>query len=83
MSQYTFCPRGKQEGILVTSKELEEFALKNKREYIDSVIPLPEINSLPCLNINRCSRKAIYWENIDSGAHGWCCSECGRVIQWG
>ena len=25
---------------------------------------------------------AIYWET-DTGSHGWCCSVCGEVLQWG
>jgi hypothetical protein len=23
-----------------------------------------------------------YWESGD-GSHGWCCSECGMILQWG
>lgn len=25
---------------------------------------------------------AVYWEN-EQHSHGWCCPNCGKVLQWG
>lgn len=89
MSKIGYCPRGEMQGIVTT--EAEQIELKNVLEehYIDHFIPLPDVTPEQ-QKVKRCTcdkdhdsmEDAIYWEN-ETGAHGWCCSECGEVLQWG
>jgi hypothetical protein len=74
-------------GIKVTGKQLQQFASLLGKKYIDEVIPL----SKPVQIVVGCSLnheknemvdKMVYWKTPD-GDHGWCCSECGKVLQWG
>jgi len=86
MSEYGYCPRGGQEGVLVTQKELVEFAAKHKLKFIDQVIPLPGKKNQPdpkkCGSDHESTGNVVYWET-EMGSHGWCCANCGEVIQWG
>ena len=85
MSKISFRPRGGQEGIEVTTKELEVFSGKLGKQFIDEVIPLPNISPEKqklFLEMCPCTADQIYWER-DNGKHGWCCSDCGTVTQWG
>ena len=90
MSAMEFCPRGGMEGIYVSTSELEWFAKnQTKSKYIDSHIPLPGVDPRKQLSAMKTCNKdhdgfddAVYWET-DKGSHGWCCSNCGLVIQWG
>ena len=85
MSKKAYCPRGGQEGIYVTISELKRYAKKSDRKYIDEVIPLPLHGKQPdpknCTNGHGFG-ETYYWEN-NEGGHGWCCAECGQVLQWG
>lgn len=75
-------------GYKVTTDELSAFAKKHGRKFIDEVIPLPGEKNQP--DPEKCGAKenhgdmtnAVYWET-DNGSHGWCCQECGLVLQWG
>lgn len=90
MSTHTFCPTGLMDGILVADAELTEFANTIGSKYIDEYIPLPDTEALDQAELVKacdCDNKegfdhAIYWER-SNGKHGWCCNECGKVIQWG
>ncbi len=87
MSEIAECPRGGQQGILVSNDELTEFAKTFKRKYIDEVIPLPNKTAKEqMVELKNCKHdldmNSKYWES-DSGSHGWCCGNCGTVLQWG
>ena len=89
MSKISFRPRGGQEGIEVTIKELDKFSTSIGSEYLDAFIPLPNLTvdeqkiKLKGNNACRCEiHETQYWET-DKGNHGWCCNNCGKVIQWG
>jgi len=85
MSGYAFCKRGGVQGILVTDEELNSFSDAIDSNILDGVIPLPnltieqqKIELILCNN----HEDVEYWERT-TGHHGWCCSHCGKVIQWG
>ena len=77
MSKIEFRPRGGQDGISLTDVELAAFNRDN--EYQDEVVPLPDGNKsrIGCGHEN-----TEYWET-NTGSHGWCCTKCGEVTQWG
>jgi len=78
MSKIAYCPRGGLEGILLTKKEIR-----------GEIIPLPCMLSSKKINPSKCTEDhdgmsdSIYWEVDETGSHGWCCSTCGKVLQWG
>ena len=91
MSKIDYCKRGGLQGISVTENEMEHLANKLGNAYIDEVIPLPDKtedeqikkNKKGC-PLNHDDMNVIsYWEEPNTGNHGWCCSACGKVIQWG
>ena len=90
MSYYTHCQRGGQNGIYTITSELQWFSKnKTKSKFIDEYIPLPNKDpQIQLKSISKCSKNhdemedAVYWET-EKGSHGWCCSECGKVLQWG
>ena len=81
MAKFGYCPRGGQDGIATSQRELAKFAEQNGRRYIDEVIPLPNGNTDDCGEENHGDE--IYYECLDSGSHGWCCPKYGKVTQWG
>ena len=92
MSEYTFCPYGGQDGILVTEEELSIFASTHGKECIDQIMPIPsdlrsgeQISPEDCQTNHDegedCEDNIVYWE-MTTGSHGWCCSTCGYVFQW-
>lgn len=86
MSKIDFCPRGGMNGIRTSDEELNTLSTHLRNEYLDMYIPLPKI-SLETQGklIRDCKDHSLspqYWER-DNGSHGWCCGECGTVIQWG
>lgn len=88
MSKIAECPNGGMQGILVSNEELAEFAKKLKKQYIDAVIPLPNMSLTEQKEaIKECGehsgKDARYWESSTTGSHGWCCPKCGTVTQWG
>ena len=88
MSKMGYCPIGGENGVLATRKELSAFAKRHGRKHIDEVIPLVTEPDQPlpsgCPNRNRHDDfgNAVYWET-ETGSHGWCCRDCGLVLQWG
>ncbi len=95
MSQIAECKKGGQEGILTTVVEQVVLAaacrrLTDRAVPIDAYIPLPgmavndQIGKIAKHNDSKeCSIMNVeYWEN-DKGSHGWCCTTCGKVHQWG
>jgi hypothetical protein len=86
MSSYEYCPRGGQEGIATTVEQQIELAEVLEEAYRDTFIPLPmvqpEHQRLLTLQPHDHEESTEYWEN-DRGSHGWCCTKCGKVIQWG
>ena len=84
MSVIAYCPRGGQEGVLVLRGELERHARKINAQHIDQFIPLPAPGADPraCFE-DHTDGPTVYWEEEGTGSHGWCCSTCGEVIQWG
>ena len=87
MSTFKYCETGGLEGINTSTEELNLFSRKLNLEYLDEVIPLPEHsfdNQRMLLRIpHDCGQHMYYFERIDNGKHGWCCSFCGKVHQWG
>lgn len=87
MSSYEYCERGGQEGIYTTTGEQVELAELLIETYRDTYIPLPKFTPEKqkeiIENVPHDHDEVVdYWEN-ESGRHGWCCSQCGKVIQWG
>lgn len=84
-SKLAFCPTGQMGGYLVRTRQLVEFARLLGRGMIDEVIPLDDSEQA---HPDACGLKhdggdsVAYWETED-GSHGWCCKECGTVVQWG
>jgi hypothetical protein len=85
MSEFSHCSSGGQNGIRVSDEELNEFSNEIGSKYLDQFIPLPNLSTeeqkermVSCKE----HEDAEYWER-DNGKHGWCCSDCGKVIQWG
>ena len=91
MSRIGLCNRGGLDGIKVETSELKRFAKEHGLKFIDLVIPLPGDGQMPldkCPHRNRATEDhegvehTMYWET-ETGSHGWCCSVCGEVTQWG
>jgi hypothetical protein len=86
MSKYGYCVNGGEDGIQVTTDELDKFGDVVGSEALDEFIPLPNVPSeSQIIRIKECScseHEEIYWER-ENGRHGWCCSNCGIVVQWG
>ena len=85
MSKIEYRPRGGQEGISVSTDELVEFAEFMGTKYIDTFIPIPNVpNETQKKRTKDCKHDgdAAYYET-ETGSHGWCCSHCGTVTQWG
>lgn len=78
------------EGIEVSEEELNSFAeLMIRLELstsIDSIIPLPNLNIQDQMErLANCDHEntAVKYFERRNGQHGWCCSFCGKVVQWG
>jgi len=85
MSEKAYCPSGGMDGILVSGKELKKFSDAIGSDFADEVIPLPNLTTeqqKAILSVCRKHNDNEYWER-DNGKHGWCCSKCGTVTQWG
>jgi hypothetical protein len=89
MSKFAYRPCGGLEGIATTRAELRKFAKEIKKDYIDQFMPLPTMSTKEqIMVIDHCKADhdspdiLTYWED-NQGSHGWCCSQCGQVIQWG
>ena len=95
MSKIDYRPKGGMDGLSVTRDELEAFAKLNGFEYIDQYIPLEDYTPERARQESILKSKSgcpinhednfddiFYWED-EKGSHGWCCSVCGKVIQWG
>ena len=87
MSKLCFRPRGGQEGINPSKIEMETLSRVMSAKYADEYIPLPNLTLPEQVKIlkseTKCTHKDVeYWET-NSGGHGWCCSKCGTVVQWG
>ena len=78
---WQYCPRGGQMGWFITIGALKDFARSNGLDYVDEVIPIPD-PELSFTDSHDHDRDVVYWET-DKGTHGWCCSRCGTVVQWG
>lgn len=85
------CPQGRTFGIFVTTKQLSGFSDVVKSGFLDEVIPLNQAKQMLSENctvnhkdtyIGENESISIYWET-EKGSHGWCCSVCGKVFQWG
>ncbi len=88
MSKIAYCPRGGMEGIKISIVELHNFSNKIGSKYLDEIVPLPDktLDEQKKL-IKNCGENhdednSQYWETT-TGSHGWCCSKCGTVTQWG
>jgi hypothetical protein len=77
MAHYGNCPRGGIPGLLVSATDFQ-----SKPNHV-FVIPLRR-KKKRCTNSEHArTRMMEYWENEKTGSHGWACSKCGEVIQWG
>lgn len=80
-----YCSRGGQTGLFVTNDQLAKFSKLIGNKYVDLIMPVSNIiseNCSNCKNKDDILENILYWET-DSGSHGWCCAECGKVFQWG
>jgi hypothetical protein len=90
MSEMTATPDGHARGIRVQDSELMALSDAMLTNILDGYIPLPGVEMKEqLLTIAACTNclsndfeDAVYWER-ESGAHGWACRNCGRVIQYG
>lgn len=86
MSIIAYCPNGGQNGIRVSDEELKEFSDEINNDFMDEIMPLPNMSvEQQQIRLKVCKKHdgdTEYWER-DNGSHGWCCSNCGKVIQWG
>jgi len=86
MSRIDFCPHGGMEGIRVSDNELDILAKLMGSKFLDEYIPIPKVSlEIQKDLVNTCkdhNNQVSYWER-DNRKHGWCCSHCGTVIQWG
>lgn len=85
MSEYGYCFRGGMNGIKVSDEELNSFSDDIGNSALDEVIPLPYLSvEQQKIELATCKNHddAEYYE-CDNGSHGWCCSTCGTVTQWG
>ena len=83
--------RGGQEGWAPTPGQYERASRRFEKytgKYVEA-IPVPGAPKQPCsddahrgggFEPGTCDWD--YWEMAD-GAHGWCCSVCGMILQWG
>lgn len=83
MSNISFRPRGGQEGIAFTDEEQRELARKKNMKVTDLYVPLPQGNPDKCSLGDKCGDTAMQYFENENGRHGWCCSVCGKVYQWG
>jgi len=81
--------RGGQEGWAPTPSQMRRASQRffPGSEYIDQAIPIPGAPKKPCPDEKHFGpmdggHEWDYWESGD-GSHGWCCSECGMILQWG
>lgn len=81
MAHFGDCPRGGMPGLLVTTDEMRALARELGQRFIDVIIPVPN-RAEPCQEHPADFDDLTYWED-ENGGHGWCCSTCGEVIQWG
>ncbi len=83
-----FCEVGETEGIYVEHYQLQEFGNFLNTHHSDEYIPLPNLlneDQKLIIGQNNCEHDVediVYWET-EEGVHGWCCSNCGKVLQWG
>ena len=86
MAIYDYCPAGGMNGIRVSDAELSSLADAIGSNALDSCIPLPNLTQEQQIRaIEDCQgnhENEEYWER-DNGKHGWCCGNCGTVVQWG
>ena len=77
-----FRPRGGQDGFAPTDAEMAEASKRRYpgTNYPDLAIPVGLQNPICKDEVH--SARPVYWE-LDNGQHGWACSQCGVVIQWG
>jgi hypothetical protein len=90
MPTIAFCPKGGQSGILISEQERAEFGKQITQLYSNLFIPLPDTSLADqkkkmqnCSSNHAAMQDAQYWEEIKTGRHGWCCSECGKILQLG
>lgn len=86
MSEYGYCHRGGTNGIITSMEELRGFSMVMQREWVDEVMPIPNMTAEEQkILIEGCDHNPniTYWECSDTGSHGWCCEDCGSVVQWG
>ena len=90
MAQIGYCRRGGTEGITFTYDEALELSNAIGSKWIDEYVPIPriDIDTQVQERINdiehqeTCGDDVDYYERED-GSHGWACSYCGKVHQWG
>lgn len=90
MAQIGYCKRGGQEGITFDYDEALELSNNLGSIWIDEYIPLPRINVQTQVlerikdisHKDNCGEDVKYYERED-GSHGWACTYCGKVHQWG
>lgn len=87
MASIEFCNRGGQEGIAFDRDEQAVLAEVLAADFLDEYVPLPKFYSMEqqADAASKCEAHdevVEYYERYD-GAHGWCCSRCGKVVQWG
>jgi len=83
MSKLSFRPVGGLNGIELRDNELDTFNGGMGLEQ-NLFVPLPHGTTTVQFNKAKgCQHEDTqYWEK-QNGQHGWCCSDCGLITQWG
>ena len=88
MSEYGYCPRGDQDGIITNHYEMLELAEIAGSKCSDEYIPLPgvdmqtQVKKIKEVETDPTYDNVVYWES-DTGERGWCDKYTGIVVQWG
>jgi len=84
-SVYGEMPGENMTGIQVTRSQLSQFAKLMNRKH-DEIIPLDkdkQVHPDYCPENHEIMENCVFWHETDGSGHGWCCSVCGQVTQWG
>ncbi len=83
--RYTQCPRGGNEGWLIKKTDRKFLPDTGDPSARIEVVLLPTrvCHHSECKQDHDRMTTAVYWEDEETGSHGWCCAVCGQILQWG
>lgn len=79
-------PSHEEHGIVCSTNDMLDLSNDLELNAIDEYIPLPNLDTYEQQErISDCEDHSVevtFWEN-ENGGHGYCCKNCGKVVQWG